>query len=189
MPTSHIVSVVLLYGCSDSAMFFFCHALAYAITANRVCLHLLVPPFAQCQWFFGASCLTELHVLHKYVGILQEKSTLCSNFIQKWGVGLFSWVGMFLGEYGIIMFSASVGSHCLHFFWCSCSLTSWPLVRIPTLYRTPFLYFMLVALCAFPPCAELLIVIENTWMWFCSSVDLIDSVLNPSPFCTLSGIT
>ena len=30
-------------------------ALAYAITASGVCLHLLVPPLAQCC-FFGASC-------------------------------------------------------------------------------------------------------------------------------------
>ena len=102
-------------------------------------------------------------------------------------MGLFSWVGLFLGDYSIIMFSAPVGSHCLHFFWCLCSLTSWPLVRIPT-YRTPFLHIMLVVLCAFSPHAVLLLVIENTQMWFCSSVDFIDSVLNPSPFCTLSGI-
>ena len=33
----------------------FCHALAYAITANDICLHLLVPPLAQ-YCYFGASC-------------------------------------------------------------------------------------------------------------------------------------
>ena len=41
--------------CSDSAMPFY--QLAYAITANGVCLHLLVPPLTQ-YWFFSASCLT-----------------------------------------------------------------------------------------------------------------------------------
>ena len=35
----------------------FCHALAYAITANGVCLHLLVPPLARCCFFSVlASC-------------------------------------------------------------------------------------------------------------------------------------
>ena len=45
-PTSHAVSLALaMYECSDSAMPLF-HALAYAITVNGVCLHLLVAPFA-----------------------------------------------------------------------------------------------------------------------------------------------
>ena len=64
------------------------HLLAYAITANGVCLHLLVPPFAQCC-FFSASCHN-----HIYCGIngwvyFQEKSTLCNNFIQKRGLVYF----------------------------------------------------------------------------------------------------
>ena len=49
MPTSHAVSLALfIYGCRDSAMFFFFHVLAYAIIINGVCHHLLVPPLAQC---------------------------------------------------------------------------------------------------------------------------------------------
>ena len=31
----------------------FCHALVYAITANCVCLHLLVPPLEQCCFLGG----------------------------------------------------------------------------------------------------------------------------------------
>ena len=118
-------------------------------------------------------------LLHKYVSILSRDN--------KMGKGLIFMGGPVFRWYSVIMFSAPVGSHCLHFFWCLCSLTSWPLVRIPT-YRTHFLHIMLVVLCAFLPHAVLLIILENTQIWFCSSVDFIDSVLNPSPFCTLSGI-
>ena len=56
-PTSHAVSLALfVWACSDSAICLL-SALAYAITTNGACLHLLVPPLAQCC-FFGASCLT-----------------------------------------------------------------------------------------------------------------------------------
>ena len=51
----------------------------YAITANGVCLHLLVPPLVLCC-FFRTYCM--------YCGINRwayfwEKSTLCNNFIQE----------------------------------------------------------------------------------------------------------
>jgi len=42
-------------------------------------------------------------------------------------------------------------------------------------------------LCAFLSHAVLLVGLEAIQTWFCNSVDLIDSVLNASPFCTLSG--
>ena len=76
MPTSHPVSPALfMYACSDSAVLF-CHVLAYAITANGVRLHLLVPSPLYCglnSWMY-----------------FQEKSILCNNF-----VGLFSRVDIF----------------------------------------------------------------------------------------------
>ena len=51
--TSHAVSLALVIcACSDSAMPL-CYKLAYATTANGVCLHLLVPPLAQ-YCFLGA---------------------------------------------------------------------------------------------------------------------------------------
>ena len=100
-PTSHSVSLVLVIcTCSDSSVS--CHALAYAITANGVCLHLLVPALALSVLLLRASCLHN----STYCGIngwayLREKSTLCNNFIQKRGVGIFSRVGLFSGDYGI----------------------------------------------------------------------------------------
>ena len=47
------------------------HGFAFLhVTANGVCLHLLVPPLAQCC-FFHASCLTSLHVHNSmYCGII-----------------------------------------------------------------------------------------------------------------------
>ena len=60
------------------------------ITAKGVCLHLLAPSLAQCC-FFGASCYCR--------GILSRERHLCNNFIQKRRVGLFSRVGLFLGDY------------------------------------------------------------------------------------------
>ena len=45
-PTLHAVSLpIFMYACSDSAMLLFVPLL---LTANGVCLHLLVPPLAQC---------------------------------------------------------------------------------------------------------------------------------------------
>ena len=73
-----------LYLCAHAVilqclLFFFCRGLAYAITANGVCLHLLVPPLAQ-YCFFGASCLTQLLVLlTNRWAYFQEKSTLASG--------------------------------------------------------------------------------------------------------------
>ena len=47
MQTSHAVSLALdICTCSDSAMPLLSW-LAYAITANGVCLHMLVPPLAK----------------------------------------------------------------------------------------------------------------------------------------------
>ena len=69
------------------------HLLTYAITANGVCLHLLVPPLTQCC-FFGAS-----YCINGWV-YFRDKSTLCNNFIQKRGVGVFLRVGLFSGDYG-----------------------------------------------------------------------------------------
>ena len=68
----------------------FSHVLAYTITANGVCLHLLVPPLAQCC-FFGASCLTWQHVLqHKWVGVLsREKHPLQQLHSKKGGERIF----------------------------------------------------------------------------------------------------
>ena len=34
---------------------------------------------------------------------MREKSTLCNNFIQKRGVGIFLRVGLFLGDYGTLL--------------------------------------------------------------------------------------
>ena len=48
MPTSITVSLafkLVMYACCDFAMLF-CQALAYAITADGVCLHLLALPLA-----------------------------------------------------------------------------------------------------------------------------------------------
>ena len=53
-PTSHAVSLALLCMHAVILQCLFCHALA--ITVNGGCLHLLVPPPAQC-YFFSASCL------------------------------------------------------------------------------------------------------------------------------------
>ena len=55
LPTTHVASfctltVILQYPNTS------CHVLAYAITANDVCLHFLVPPLAQ-YCFFSTSCL------------------------------------------------------------------------------------------------------------------------------------
>ena len=58
MPTSRAVSLAL----AVVLQCLFCHVLAYAITANGVCLHLLVPPLAQ-YCFFSAFWLTSPHVL------------------------------------------------------------------------------------------------------------------------------
>ena len=56
-PTSHAGSLALVTcACSDSSMPLLSW-LAYAITANGVCLHLLVPPLAQCC-YFGACNIT-----------------------------------------------------------------------------------------------------------------------------------
>ena len=61
VPTSHAVSLALfMYACSDSAIPLLscaCLWLPYAITANGVCLHLFVPPLAQCCFFGG--CIFE----------------------------------------------------------------------------------------------------------------------------------
>ena len=45
--------------------YLFCHVLAYGMTANSVCLHLLVPPLALC-YFFDAS------VWHIQVGEVRQ---------------------------------------------------------------------------------------------------------------------
>ena len=54
MPTSHAISAALFM---YTAVILQCDVLVYAITANGVCLHLLVLPFVQYH-FFDASCLT-----------------------------------------------------------------------------------------------------------------------------------
>ena len=50
MPTLHAVSLpIFMHACNDSAIYAsFCSTIAYEMTANGVCLHLLVPPLAQC---------------------------------------------------------------------------------------------------------------------------------------------
>ena len=59
MPTSHAVNLALVvYAYSDSA--YFCHAFAYTITANGVCLHLLVPPLAQCRFLLNITACTAM---------------------------------------------------------------------------------------------------------------------------------
>ena len=72
MPTSHAVSLALaMFACSDSALPLIS---CTWVTANIVYLHLLVPALAQ-GCFFGASCLTELHVLwHNKVGVLSREN-------------------------------------------------------------------------------------------------------------------
>ena len=44
-----------IYVCMHAAILqcLFCHTIAYAITVDGVCLHLLVPPLAQCCFFGG----------------------------------------------------------------------------------------------------------------------------------------
>ena len=54
-PHMQLVKAKVMYACSDPPMPI-CHALGYVISANGVCLHLLVPPLAQCC-FLGAFCL------------------------------------------------------------------------------------------------------------------------------------
>ena len=57
-------------------------------------------------------------------------------------------------------------------------------------FTTPLFYIFIcsIVLCVFSPPAVLLATLAHIQTWFCSSVDLIDSVLNASPYCTLSGI-
>ena len=121
MPTSHAVS---LCACYLRTHYFFkvsfvMRLLTYAITANGVCLHLLVPPLAQCC-FFGASCLhNSMYCSKNGWAYFREKSTLCNNFIQKkggggGGVGVFSRVGLFSGDYGIIIFADNAHNDVVH---------------------------------------------------------------------------
>ena len=63
--------VLFTYAYSNSGMPLLSHT-CDAITANGICQYLLVPPLEHCC-FFGASCLTQPHVLQ-----------LCNNFIIKW---------------------------------------------------------------------------------------------------------
>ena len=57
-PTSHVISLALVFFVhAVTLQHLSCHALAYYITANGVCLHLLVPPLAHCC--FCASCLNK----------------------------------------------------------------------------------------------------------------------------------
>ena len=55
-----------------SMQYFFCHVFAYAITANSVCLHLLVPPLTQ-HCLSGASCLQQI------TKVLQQASPTVEN--------------------------------------------------------------------------------------------------------------
>jgi len=58
-----------------------CHALAYVITANGVCLHLSVPPLAPCC-FFGT--YNYMHVLW-HNRLEREKHRLQQLHSKKWG--------------------------------------------------------------------------------------------------------
>ena len=53
--TQFVWHYLYIYACHVILYCPFCHAHAYAITANDASLHLLVPPYAQ-YYFFGASC-------------------------------------------------------------------------------------------------------------------------------------
>ena len=65
-PTSQAVSLApFMYACRDSAMPL-CHGLAYAIPANGVCLHLLVPPLTQ---FFSGPTFQRKAKLHSRKGV------------------------------------------------------------------------------------------------------------------------
>ena len=90
--------VLFTYACNDSGMPLLSQShTSDAITTNGICQYLLVPPLEQCC-FFGASCLTQPHVLQ-----------LCNNFIIKLYMSLFSRVGVFWGEGEI---TACTDPHC-----------------------------------------------------------------------------
>ena len=100
MPTSHAVSLALVMYAAVILQCLFCRVLAYTITANDVCLHLLVSPLA--TWcFFHACCLhnSVYYCINRWHTFIREKSTLCNNFIQKRRVSLFSKLGLFSGDY------------------------------------------------------------------------------------------
>ena len=77
----------------------FCHTFAYAITANSIWLSLLVPPLAQCCCFLLniTACAAAL------IGgctVRRERKRPLQQLHSKRGVGLFSRVGLFSGDYG-----------------------------------------------------------------------------------------
>jgi len=73
--TSHAVNPdLVMYGCCDSAKL--CHAVAYPLTENDVCLHLLVPPLPQYL----------LHALyHKFLRIKQQLHSKGGGLVFKSG--------------------------------------------------------------------------------------------------------
>ena len=91
--------VLFTYACNDSGMPLLSQShTSDAITTNGICQYLLVPPLEQCC-FFGASCLTQPHVLQ-----------LCNNFIIKWWWAYFrGCMGVFWGEGEI---TACTDPHC-----------------------------------------------------------------------------
>ena len=67
-PHTRQVQLVQPYLCRHAVILqcLFCNALAYAITANGVCLHLLVPPLTQ---FFSGPTFQRRAKLHSKKGV------------------------------------------------------------------------------------------------------------------------
>ena len=108
----------------------------YAITANGVCLHLLVPPLAQCSCtvLLLLCFLRNITTCASRWAYFQEKSTLCNNFIQRGGgggggMGLFSRVGLFWGDYGI-------ASGCSFWIWAATPFM-WPNMFVAPSHTCP----------------------------------------------------
>ena len=86
-PTSHVSLALVMFACNDPAMLRLCNN-------SKWYLPSFVSLFSCC--FVGASHLhNSMYCCINRWAYFQEKSTLCNNFVQKWGVGLLSRVGLF----------------------------------------------------------------------------------------------
>ena len=101
MPTSHAVSLDLVMYAAVILQCLFCHVLAHTITANDVCLHLLVSLLA--KWcFFHASCLPNsmYYCINRWRTSKERKAPYATTSFKKGGWAYFqSCMGLFLGDY------------------------------------------------------------------------------------------
>ena len=86
----------------------FFHVLACATTASNVCFHLLVPPLAQCCFFFSASCLHNRMYcgINRWAYFRERKAPFTTTSFKKLGGGgLFSTVDLLPQEVEVYFIS------------------------------------------------------------------------------------